>query len=72
MKKFPNLHLVKTVLNFIVYGCLLGLLISDIITYNDSHTEMINQHYLNWWTLFLVLDMWFFGDNQYRKNQDTE
>jgi hypothetical protein len=40
---------------------LLAMLISDMLRTSGTNSEMGHHHYMTWWTLFLVLDIWFFG-----------
>jgi hypothetical protein len=56
--------MILKVIRFLIYGSMLGLLIFDMMAYSHDHTEMINQHYLSWWTMFLLLDMWFFNSTK--------
>jgi hypothetical protein len=38
-------------------------MVSNLFRYSQTgdHSQVVDSYYLNWWTLFLVLDMWFFG-----------
>ena len=62
MKKFFNFLFLKKAFMLVMYIGLLLVMISDIIVYsNTGHTvEMIDSHTLNWWTMFLILDIWYF------------
>jgi len=61
MKRFLNFRFFRRAAGFVVYVMLLAMLISDMLRTSGTNSEMGHHHYMTWWTLFLVLDIWFFG-----------
>lgn len=67
MNKFFNFKFLKRALDLIVYVCIMVVLIFDGIRHSESWISTGDHHYLAWWTLFLVLDIWYF-----RKDKDSD
>jgi hypothetical protein len=63
MNKFLNFQFIKRAVSLTIYFGLLIVMISNMFRYSQTgdHSQVVDSYYLNWWTLFLVLDMWFFG-----------
>ena len=63
MNKFFNFQFIKRAVTLTIYFGLLIVMISNMVRYSQTgdHSQVVDSYYLNWWTLFLVLDMWFFG-----------
>lgn len=72
MKKFLNFRFFRRAASFVVYALLMAMLISDMYSNSGANSEMSHQHYLTWWTLFLVLDIWFFGNNDFKSNASND
>lgn len=56
-----NLNLIIRIVKFLTYGCLLGLTAMAFIMYASNRETVVTEYYLQLWTLFILLDIWYHG-----------
>jgi hypothetical protein len=67
-----NLNLIIQIVKFVIYCCLVGLTAIAFIAYaNNRETVVTDSYYLQLWTLFILLDMWYHGIDKKANNKDA-
>jgi len=68
MNKF-NFKFVQKLVSVITYIGLMIVLLFDVFSHPEIGQD--TQHFMSWWALFLVLDMWFFGGRPGHEKKDN-
>jgi hypothetical protein len=56
-----NLKLIMHIAKFVTYIFLAVLLAISFIMYANNKETLVTEYYLQLWTLFILLDIWYHG-----------